>query len=58
MLTHKKLKARALEHPDVKAEYDRLEEEFSFLDEFLKARTAAGVSQAEVAERIGTTQIS
>ncbi len=28
MLTHKKLKARALQRPDVKAEYDRLEEEF------------------------------
>ncbi|ABB30559.1 transcriptional regulator, XRE family [Geobacter metallireducens RCH3] len=56
MLTHKKLKARALERPDVKAEYDRLDEEFAFLDEFLKARAAAGVTQAEVAERIGTTQ--
>jgi transcriptional regulator with XRE-family HTH domain len=40
----------------VKAEYDRLDEEFTFLDEFLKARAAAGVTQAEVAERIGTTQ--
>lgn len=56
MLTHKELKARALECADVKAEYDRLDEEFSFLDEFLKARAAAGVTQAEVAERIGTTQ--
>ena len=56
MLTHKELKARALERADVKAEYDRLHEEFQFLDEFLKARTAAGVTQAEVAERIGTTQ--
>lgn len=28
MLTHKKLKALALERPDVKAEYDRLEKEF------------------------------
>ena len=56
MLTHKELKARALEHADVKAEYDRLDEEFKFLDEFLKARAAAGVTQAEVAERIGTTQ--
>ena len=56
MLTHKELKARALERPDVKAEYDRLDEEFQFLDEFLKARAAAGVTQAEVAERIGTTQ--
>lgn len=56
MLTHKELKTRALERADVKAEYDRLDEEFQFLDEFLKARAAAGVTQAEVAERIGTTQ--
>jgi len=56
MLTHKELKTRALEHADVKAEYDRLDDEFQFLDEFLKARAAAGVTQAEVAERIGTTQ--
>ncbi|NTU43105.1 MAG: helix-turn-helix transcriptional regulator [Nitrospirales bacterium] len=56
MLTHKELKARALERTEVKSEYDLLEEEFSFLDEFLKARAAAGITQAEVAERIGTTQ--
>ena len=56
MLTHKELKARALERADVKTEYDRLDEEFRFLDEFLKARSAAGVTQAEIAERIGTTQ--
>lgn len=56
MITHKELKARALERADVKAEYDHLDEEFAFLDEFLKARAAAGITQAEVAERIGTTQ--
>lgn len=56
MLTHKELKDRALARADVKTEYDRLDEEFRFLDEFLKARAAAGVTQAEVAERIGTTQ--
>jgi transcriptional regulator with XRE-family HTH domain len=56
MLSHKELKARALERADVKTEYDRLDEEFQFLDEFLNARAAAGVTQAEVAERIGTTQ--
>jgi len=56
MLTHKELKARALGRADVKTEYDQLDEEFRFLDEFLKARAAAGVTQAEVAERIGTTQ--
>jgi transcriptional regulator with XRE-family HTH domain len=56
MLTHNELKSRALERDDVRAEYDKLEEEFAFLDEFLKARAAAGVSQAEIAERMGTTQ--
>lgn len=56
MLTQKEFKARALERADVKAEYDRLDEEFAFLDEFLKARAAAGITQAEIAERIGTTQ--
>jgi DNA-binding XRE family transcriptional regulator len=56
MLTHKELKARALKRADVKSEYERLDEEFAFLDEFLKARSSAGITQAEVAERIGTTQ--
>lgn len=56
MLTHKELKSRALARDDVRGEYDKLEEEFAFLDEFFKARAAAGVSQAEIAERMGTTQ--
>jgi transcriptional regulator with XRE-family HTH domain len=56
MLTHKELKSRALDRADVKVEYDRLDEEFALFDEFLKARTAAGITQAEVAKRIGTTQ--
>ena len=49
-------KARALARPGVKKAYDALEQEFSFLDEVLKARASAGLTQAEVAERIGTTQ--
>ncbi len=56
MLSHKELKARALKRADVKSEYNQLDKEFSFLDEFLKARSSAGITQAEVAERIGTTQ--
>ena len=56
MLTHKELKSRALARTDVKAEYDRLDEEFALFHEFLKARTSAGITQAEVAKRIGTTQ--
>jgi len=56
MLTHKELKKRALARTDVKEQYEQLDEEFRLLDEFLKARAAAGITQAEVAERIGTTQ--
>jgi len=56
MLTHKELKSRALARAEVRAEFEKLEEEFAFLDEFLKARAAAGMSQAEIAERMGTTQ--
>jgi transcriptional regulator with XRE-family HTH domain len=49
-------KARALARREVRREYDRLAEEFEFLDEILKARAAAGLTQADVAARIGTTQ--
>ena len=56
MLTHKQLRTQALADPAVKAEFDKLSDEFSLLDEFLKARTSQGLTQAQVAERIGTTQ--
>ena len=52
----KEFKARALARPDVRREYDRLADEFAFLDDILKARAETGLSQAEVAARIGTTQ--
>jgi transcriptional regulator with XRE-family HTH domain len=52
----KEFKARALARPGVKKAYDQLDEEFAFLEEVLKARAAAGLTQAEVAARIGTTQ--
>ena len=52
----KKFKARALARPGVQAAYDALDDEFHLLDEILKARAAAGLTQAEVAVRAGTTQ--
>ncbi|HTO18575.1 MAG TPA: helix-turn-helix transcriptional regulator [Pseudomonas sp.] len=55
MLTHAELKAKALEDPEARAEYERLNrEEFALLDEMLAARRAAGLTQAQVAERMGT----
>lgn len=52
----KQFKARAFARPRVKKAYDDLAEEFAFLDEVLKARAQSGLSQAEVAARVGTTQ--
>jgi ribosome-binding protein aMBF1 (putative translation factor) len=54
MLTHKQLVRRMLRKPAVRAEYNALEPEFALLDQLLKARSRAGLSQAEVARRMGT----
>ncbi|RBL66261.1 transcriptional regulator, partial [Pseudomonas sp. MWU13-2625] len=55
MATYKALRELALSDPKVRAEYDRLNrEEFALLDAMLAARRAAGLSQADVAERMGT----
>ena len=53
-MTHSELKGKALEREGVKTEYGKLEPEFSLLHDLLSARLAAGLSQAEVAERMGT----
>lgn len=53
-MTHEELKAKALANPDVKAEYDALAPEFSLLREMLLARKSAGLSQAEIATKMGT----
>ena len=54
--TLKQFKRRPLARPEVRAAYDATAEEFAFLDEVLKARAESGLTQAEVARRVGTTQ--
>jgi ribosome-binding protein aMBF1 (putative translation factor) len=49
-------KARLLANPAVKAEYDALAPEFEVSTELVRARLRAGLSQAEVAARMGTSQ--
>lgn len=56
MLTHKQLRAKALGRAQVKARYEELGDEYALLDEFLKARAEQGLTQAQVAQKIGTTQ--
>ena len=53
-MNHNQLKEKALRKKAVRKEYEALEPEFSLLREMLKARNDAGLSQAEVAERMGT----
>ena len=53
-MTHKELKNRALKKSSVKKEYKALEPEFTLLGEMLRARKKAGLSQAQIAERMGT----
>jgi ribosome-binding protein aMBF1 (putative translation factor) len=51
-----KIAAKWLEDPAVKAEYDRLAPEFEISAELIRARQRAGLSQAELAQRMGTSQ--
>src|SRR5205807_3250442 len=54
MLTHKKLVKKMLKRSAVRAEYDAQRQEFALLDDLLRARRRAGLTQAEVAARMGT----
>ncbi|SRR6266540_5479060 len=53
-MTHRELKKTALRKPEVQAEYEALGTEFELLRQMLKARQEAGLTQAQVAERMGT----
>lgn len=54
MTTLAQLKAKALQNADVRKEYEALDAEFQLIDRLLKMRTKAGLTQEEVAERMGT----
>lgn len=55
MRTHEQLIKKLMRRPGVRAEVARIErEEAVLLDSLLKARQEAGLTQAQVAERMGT----
>ena len=55
MRTHEQIVEKLISRPGVRAEVERLEREaFALLDVLLKARHEAGLSQAQVAKRMGT----
>lgn len=51
-----KLKERLLTNPEVKAEYERLGPIYELVGAMVEARREAGLTQEQVAERMGTTQ--
>jgi ribosome-binding protein aMBF1 (putative translation factor) len=55
MKTHDQLVKQMMRRPGVRAEVQRIErEESALFDALLKARQEAGLTQAEVARRMGT----
>lgn len=53
-MDHAELKAKALANPETLAAYEEMNVEFSLLRQMLAAREKAGLSQAQVASRMGT----
>lgn len=53
-MTHDEMLAKWMKDPQFRAEYEMITPEFALLDELLAARKEAGLTQAQVAERMGT----
>ena len=50
----KKIKAEWMKDPSVRKEYEDLKAEFQMAEELMRARVKAKMTQAELAEKIGT----
>ena len=50
------LKEKAFKNEAVKREYDALEPEFALINQLIRMRTAAGLTQEEVAQRMHTAK--
>ncbi|MDP3973224.1 MAG: helix-turn-helix domain-containing protein [Candidatus Daviesbacteria bacterium] len=46
----------SLKNPKIKAEYDKLQPEFAMIQAVIDARVKKGVTQKELAQKIGTKQ--
>mgnify|MGYP006308843649 CR=1 FL=1 len=58
MKTLQELKSEAIQDPGFKAEYEKLEPEFSLASMLIAARSRAGLTQEQLAQRIGMKQAS
>ena len=56
MIKFRDLHKKWMKDPEYRREYEALEEEFALIAEVAKARMRAGLSQAQLAKRMRTTQ--
>lgn len=50
------LKARYMNDPEFRDEYEKADSEFKLIEALVRARTKAKLTQSELARRLGTTQ--
>jgi ribosome-binding protein aMBF1 (putative translation factor) len=55
-IPYEKIKEEQRRDPEFVCEYEALAEEFQIAETLVRARMAAGLTQKDVAERMGTTQ--
>lgn len=55
-MNSQKFTQKTLENPEVRKEYSALGEEFSLIDQLLTMRTKAGLTQENVAKKLGTNK--
>ena len=55
-IPYAKIRKEILANPKVKTTYDNLADEFKLADTLIAARVKAGISQSELAKKMGTSQ--
>jgi len=55
-VSFRKVLEEEMTDPEFKSAYDALEQEFSIAQALIDARSAAGMTQAEVAKKLGVSQ--
>ena len=56
MSSYREYKAKALNNPEIKKEYDALEVEYDIIQAMIDARKTSGLTQKELSERTGIAQ--
>ncbi|MBR6294649.1 MAG: helix-turn-helix transcriptional regulator [Lachnospiraceae bacterium] len=56
MSSYRDYKEKALQDPEVKAEYDALQPEYDIIQAMIDARNSQHITQKELSERTGITQ--